>query len=65
MVVTSAKNNCLYCVVAHSAVHRILSKNPYLADQVSYYSSSLLPFLEFFLGYSKAPMATDEQRLNP
>ena len=34
VVATSAKNNCQYCVVAHSAVHRIFSKKPYLADQV-------------------------------
>ena len=27
-------------------------------------SSSLLPFLEFVLGYSKVPMAASEQRLN-
>ena len=32
---TSAKNNCLYCVVAHGALLRIYSKNPLLADQVA------------------------------
>ena len=37
VIATSAKNNCLYCVVAHSAVHRIYSKNPYVADQVGVY----------------------------
>lgn len=35
VVTTSAKNHCLYCVVAHGALLRIYSKNPLLADQVS------------------------------
>ncbi|MEN9560596.1 MAG: hypothetical protein RLZZ502_1807 [Pseudomonadota bacterium] len=32
---TSAVNHCLYCVVAHGAILRILSKQPLLADQVA------------------------------
>jgi len=32
---TSAKNHCLYCVVAHGALLRIYSKQPLLADQVA------------------------------
>ncbi len=32
---TSAKNDCLYCVVAHGALLRIYAKNPLLADQVA------------------------------
>lgn len=35
VVATSAKNDCLYCVVAHGAILRIYSKNPRLADQVA------------------------------
>ncbi|XP_055034373.2 uncharacterized protein [Misgurnus anguillicaudatus] len=35
VVATSAHNHCLYCVVAHSALHRIYSKKPMLADQVT------------------------------
>ncbi|MDA8373625.1 MAG: peroxidase-related enzyme [Actinomycetota bacterium] len=35
VVVTSAANNCLYCVVAHGAILRIYSKNPRLSDQVA------------------------------
>ncbi|MCX7215903.1 MAG: peroxidase-related enzyme [Burkholderiales bacterium] len=31
---TSAKNDCLYCVVAHGALLRIYAKNPLVADQV-------------------------------
>ena len=32
---TSARNGCLYCVVAHGALLRIYSKNPLTADQVA------------------------------
>ena len=35
VVATSAVNDCLYCVVAHGAVARIRTKDPYLADQVA------------------------------
>ncbi|KTG01787.1 hypothetical protein cypCar_00012052 [Cyprinus carpio] len=35
VVATSAHNHCLYCVVSHSALHRIYSKKPLLADQVA------------------------------
>src|SRR5918997_6195873 len=32
VVATSAVNDCLYCVVAHGAVARIRTRDPYLAD---------------------------------
>ena len=32
---TSARNGCLYCVVAHGALVRIYSKQPLLADQIA------------------------------
>lgn len=35
VVVTSAANDCLYCVVAHGAIARIRARDPYLADQVA------------------------------
>lgn len=35
VVVTSAANQCLYCVVAHGALVRIYEKQPLLADQVA------------------------------
>ena len=35
VVATSAANDCLYCVVAHGAIVRIRSRDPYLADQVA------------------------------
>ena len=35
VVATSARNECLYCVVAHGAILRIRAKNPLIADQVA------------------------------
>lgn len=35
VVATSARNQCLYCVVAHGALLRIYSKDRLLADQVA------------------------------
>jgi uncharacterized peroxidase-related enzyme len=32
---TSARNDCLYCVVAHGALLRIYARNPLVADQVA------------------------------
>jgi uncharacterized peroxidase-related enzyme len=35
VVATSARNQCQYCVIAHGAILRIRSKNPYIADQLA------------------------------
>jgi uncharacterized peroxidase-related enzyme len=35
IVVTSAANQCLYCVVAHGAILRVYEKKPLLADQLA------------------------------
>ena len=35
VVATSARNHCLYCVVAHGAILRVYAKDPYVADQVA------------------------------
>jgi uncharacterized peroxidase-related enzyme len=35
VVATSAENDCLYCVVAHGAIARIRSRNPYISDQLA------------------------------
>ncbi len=45
IVVTSAHNQCLYCVVAHGAVLRIYEKKPLLADQlaVNYRKADITP----------------------
>ncbi len=49
VVATSAANSCPYCVVAHGAVLRIRSRDPYLADQLT-------------VNYRQADI-TDRQRL--
>lgn len=35
VVATSARNQCLYCVVAHGAIARIRARNPRIADQLA------------------------------
>src|SRR4051794_39675772 len=35
VVATSAANDCLYCVIAHGAIARIRTRDPYVADQVA------------------------------
>jgi uncharacterized peroxidase-related enzyme len=35
IVATSARNQCLYCVVAHGAILRVYEKKPLIADQVA------------------------------
>ena len=35
VVATSARNGCLYCVVAHGAILRIRAKDPLIADQLA------------------------------
>ena len=35
VVATSSLNNCIYCIVAHGALHRIFSKRPLVADQLA------------------------------
>lgn len=51
---TSAQNNCLYCVVAHGALVRIYSKDPYLADQIAtnYLKADLSPRHRAMLGFA-------------
>ncbi|XP_060782840.1 uncharacterized protein si:ch211-175m2.5 [Neoarius graeffei] len=66
VVATSAHNNCLYCVVSHSALHRIYSKKPTLADQVAvnYKVAELTPreraMLDFALSVCCSETLTDE-----
>jgi len=45
VVAISGQNNCLYCVVAHGAILRIVKKDPLVADQVagSYRTAELTP----------------------
>ncbi|XP_044516846.1 uncharacterized protein LOC123234900 [Gracilinanus agilis] len=66
IVATSVSNRCPYCVIAHSALHRIYSKNAVLADQVSInwkkaeLSPRELAMLEFALAVSRADDITEE-----
>jgi uncharacterized peroxidase-related enzyme len=57
---TSAANQCLYCVVAHSAILRIYEKKPLVADQVAinYLKADISPrqraMLDFAMKVCKA-----------
>ncbi|XP_014351004.1 uncharacterized protein SI:CH211-175M2.5 isoform X2 [Latimeria chalumnae] len=66
VVATSIKNGCPYCVIAHSALHRIYSKNPILAEQVTVnweladLNERERAMLDFALSVSQAENITDE-----
>ncbi|XP_074850107.1 uncharacterized protein LOC142012976 [Carettochelys insculpta] len=66
VVATSIVNKCPYCVIAHSALHRIYSKKPSLADQVivnwklADLSDRDQAMLEFALAVSRAENITEE-----
>ena len=51
---TSAKNDCLYCVVAHGAILRIYAKDPYVADQVAtnYLKADITPRQQAMLDFA-------------
>ena len=51
---TSAKNNCLYCVVAHGAILRIYAKNSLVADQVAvnYHKADISPRQKAMLDFA-------------
>ena len=69
VVATSAVNDCLYCVVAHGAVARIRTRDPYLADQVAvdWRKAPLSPRMHAVLGVATRlaadPAAVTEQDL--
>ncbi|CAL8268412.1 unnamed protein product [Boreogadus saida] len=70
VVATSMHNQCLYCVVSHSALHRIYSKKPTLADQVAvnYQNAELSPrelaMLDFALAVCRSDTITDQHFLS-
>ncbi|XP_069026557.1 uncharacterized protein [Embiotoca jacksoni] len=70
VVATSIHNKCLYCVVSHSALHRIFSKNPTLSDQVivNYENADLAPreraMLDFAMAVCRSETIT-EQHFQP
>jgi uncharacterized peroxidase-related enzyme len=50
VVATSGANACLYCVVAHGAILRIVEKNPLIADQLA-------------TNWRKAPLSARQQAM--
>lgn len=54
IVTTSNLNQCQYCVVAHGAILRIYSKDPYIADQVAvnYRKADITPKQKAMLDYA-------------
>jgi uncharacterized peroxidase-related enzyme len=50
VVATSAANNCLYCVIAHGAILRILAKDTEIADRVA-------------INHRKAPLSPRERAM--
>ncbi|KAM6471576.1 uncharacterized protein PHA67_000819 isoform 2-T2 [Liasis olivaceus] len=66
IVATSIVNKCPYCVIAHSALHRIYSKKLTLADQVAVnwkladLSDREVAMLEFALAVCRADNITEE-----
>ena len=66
IVVTSATNQCLYCVVAHGAILRVYEKKPLLADQlaVNYRKADITPrqraMLDFAFKVTTASHLIDE-----
>lgn len=60
---TSARNGCLYCVVAHGALLRIYSKNTLIADQVAvnHLKADITPRQKAMLDFSiKVCLHSDE-----
>ena len=58
IVVTSAVNQCLYCVVAHGAILRVYEKKPLIADQlaVNYRKADITPRQRAMLDFAfKSP----------
>src|SRR5215469_15680105 len=54
VVVTSAVNQCQYCVIAHGAILRIRAKNPLIADQiaVNYRKADITPRQKAMLDFA-------------
>ena len=54
VVVTSGRNQCIYCVVAHGAILRIYEKMPMVADQVAvnYRKADIAPRQKAMLAFA-------------
>ncbi len=55
VVVTSAANRCLYCVIVHGAILRVRSRDPHLADilAVDWRKADLAPRQRAMLAYAE------------
>ena len=66
VVVTSAANQCQYCVIAHGAILRVRARNPLIADQVAanYRKADITPrqraMLDFAMKVAQQAEAVDE-----
>jgi uncharacterized peroxidase-related enzyme len=71
VVATSSANHCTYCVVAHGAILRVVSKRPLIADQVAanYLKADLTPrekaILDFAMKVALRSHQVDEQDFMP
>lgn len=71
VTVTSAANQCLYCVVAHGALLRIYEKKPLVADQVAvnYRKADITPrqraMLDFAMKVCERSHEIDESDFTP
>ncbi|XP_072289477.1 uncharacterized protein [Eucyclogobius newberryi] len=66
VVATSVHNKCLYCVISHSALHRIYSKKPIVSDEVTvnYQTAELSPreraMLDFAMTVCRCDTVTEK-----
>ena len=65
VVATSGANNCVYCVVSHSAMLRIYAKQPLIADQVAvnYRKANLPPRQRAMLDFAMK-VATESHKIS-
>ncbi len=65
VIATSGANNCVYCVVAHSAMLRVYSKQPLLADQiaVNYRKADVAPRQRAMLDFAMK-VATESYKIS-
>lgn len=63
VTITSAANNCLYCVVAHGAILRIYEKKPLVADQVAvnYRKADITPRQRAMLDFAMKVCTASDQ----
>src|SRR5699024_4836274 len=64
VVTVSGQNNCLFCVVAHGAILRVVKKDPYIADQlaVSHHTAPLTPRERAMCGLASAVNLRSDDR---